>query len=236
MRMIAQRAAAAAVIARLEGDRLAVADVRVALPREGPNRGERDVGRVEGDDVADRALSGKLQSSGAGGVIVHLQLDLAENARVLDHLYHPVVFLKIEGGYLHGEHVLMVFAAKLHIAVVAEVLAGDDDAVDLRVLDEHLLGAAVDGDVIAVVAEVLLDLVGRAGDGDPVYFVVVMQSLIIFTDMGMSKRCYRKIDLSHFLNPPLLCCSALRWPSPRLPRPSQDGHSRPEAAGYGCCR
>ena len=197
MGMVAECAAAAALVTGPQGNPFAVGDFRVTLPGEGPHRGEGDVGGIEGNQVSDGAAAGQFQSPGAGGVIVHLQLHLTQHPGILHHLDHAVILLQVESGHLHGKHILAVLAAQLHVPVVAEVLTGDDHAVNLRVLDEHLLRGTVDGHIIAVVPKILLHFIGGAGDCHPVDFVIVMQGLIVLSDVGVGQRSNGKINLSH---------------------------------------
>ena len=69
---------------------------------------------------------------------MHFQFNLAEYARFFHHLNHAVVFFKVKGRDFHGQHVLSVFAAELHVPVMPEIFGRDDDSVYFRMADQHL--------------------------------------------------------------------------------------------------
>ena len=128
---------------------------------------------------------------------MHFQLHLADQVFFLHHPDHTVVLFQIKGRDLHGQHVLAVLGAQLHVGKMLMVLAGNNHAVDLRMLPEHLLGGHVDGNIVAIELEVLGHGLVGAGDGDPVQLGVGIQRRIVFAHVGMGQRGNCQIHLSH---------------------------------------
>ena len=233
--MVAQRAAAVAGIALAQVLRVAVAQLRIALPGEGEHGREGDVGGLEGLHLADGALVKQLLEAGHDRVVVQLQLDLAHDAGLLGQLDHLVVLLHVEGGDLHGQDVDAALGAQLHLAQVLLVGGGDDHGLDLRMGVQHLDVAAVAGHALNGLEEQLAGEIVGGGHGDPIQLRVLLEDLIILARMTVRHTHHGNLQRFHGINPPQsVSCRSRRTHRPALPAcPAvrSDGSSPPARRG-----
>ena len=197
VRMVAQGAAHEAGIALLQLLHLAEARLRIALPREGPHGRERDVRHLDGLDLPDRAFGDQFLQAADDGVVVHLEFDLADDARLVAHLDHLVVFVHVERRNLHREDVDALLGAPLHLLEVTVVRGRDDNGLDVGVLAVHLLGVEVARHARLVELVCLPGIFILRTGRDPVELLVVHQCLIVFSRMTMCHTQHGNLDRFH---------------------------------------
>ena len=186
VRVVAQSTALEAFIALLEALNLAEARLGVSLPRERPHGRERDVRGLERFYLADRAVGDELLQAADNRVVVHLKLDLADDAGLVAHLDHRVVFVHVESGDLHRKDVDSLLGAPLHLLEVPVVRGGDDNRFNVGMLFVHLLGIEVARDSRLVEFIDLLRILILGAGSDPIELLVVQKRLIVFAGMAVS--------------------------------------------------
>ena len=148
MRMVTQRAAAEPSVPFPQRYTFAVALFGYALPWERPDRGQRGVGRLEGQEIPQLSGCDKLLHAAHDRIVVQLQLDLTDHTLLFTEPDHLVVFVHVEGGDLHGEDVDAAVRAQPHLPQMFAVFTGKHHSLDLRMRVEHLLIRVIAGNPV----------------------------------------------------------------------------------------
>ena len=193
VRVVAERAAAEAFVSRRERHAFAVARLGAALPRERPHRRQGNIGRLDRQKFSQFARGDLLLQSLHDGVVVHFELDLADDPGLVDHFDHPVVLVHVEGRDLHRKDVDAALGAELHLLIVLFIRGRQHDGFDVGVFREHLFGIEVAGNAGLVE---LVDLLGARVGGarsDPIELLIFQERLVIFAGMAVGHAHHRDL-------------------------------------------